>query len=1856
MPDTVIKLKNVSKIYSIEFSQRSIVMNIRACFKPKMDLNTISALDNVSFSVKKGEAVGIIGENGSGKTTLLRVISGIINPEQGEVYRLGKISGIFELNAGFHPELTGKENIHLNAFLLGMHKQEIADKYHEIVEFSGLGKFINAQVKTYSQGMLVRLGFSVAVSVNPDIFLIDDTLSVGDEQFQRRCVDKIRQFKEMGKTIVIVSHNLDSLSGICKRGLLLKNGILLKDSLMQSVILRYVEAVGEQESIACIDHDSLSLIFNQGKISLFWNGLPITNDFGGYISILVSEKWLLSKDAQWQVKETKRNSFKAEGYFSMHNIKVCLEVMVKNAYKLSWQVNVITQSAIPIKKIVIGLMLGDAYNYFFNGYRLEQLVVVDTASKWQDVYRTDEYNLPLLLSSGNDFPAMALHFDHSQEPNFRLIQVTDKATQSRTMQIQILPKTSAAAFSCKVDLHILSQKKLKLFLDEQLQQKILQAGQIKILLNNKKIYIYYNEQQLTQNEHLNFFVCIQGILFNLFDGDWNLEEKSEKRLVLSSFFKHLWIKLLLKLELNSDSLAWELSLENIKNEQKVDFLLVQGMFIEQYTTYFTLNELIDFSESVEFVEQLYLSKRDKYVGLSEKSASLPTIVFENTAKANLTLRNGSFDQPARIVLSKSVDFKSICGRLIFFPTEQLVSDFTIQKQKEHYEAFVLSNDKLCFDFRKANPKIFFEGRNLTAGQGISTNIFFNGRWSKSNALSKHIYKKDNCLIVHFKRQIFDVEETWKFELNEQSIIWSFNFSSIDQKYNDLDYQLEVFLDCKFVKWFNGFNSGLFFERDNDAYTVNSNSKNNEFFALTAAQSETPAFVMTVDPNLAVTGAIVQDYSYWRILQLKLKLNKKCNMFQVKIDFVPKNIWDKKIIDLRNKLALYKWLIKHTDISLIYHNHCLKLQYNDQELTTELCMHSAFLINGLWHTSAQGIWQVNRGENVLSITLDWETIPLRQIWQISAQDDGFIWTIYFELKEALAINRIQTGIMLSKDYEQWFVNHEQGYFPDFTNLWQKITMNDVKGKIFGVQNIADLPGIICENLGSGKILIENSPDKYRCRAVKIEDDFNTDVELGKRYKYFCAKISLLKTKDKFAYVRNQKIEEFLSTREIKKGRLKVYAQDSSVQIYWDGLQISSGQGLHTALQINGQWVDSGICRRIIEKIDEYCIYIELIWTNIPLKQTWKLHISNFKIRWQVSMHLNKKLEIESFKTGIIVSNDYKKWFNGLEEGIFPENSDLWCDIVRNRQGKIIGTYAEKKLPAIMFSIGSDNYLPLIANTDFNIKGRVFQAESNAIKGENVLFPKANPHFFCTINFSNDNRIIKNYKECSLPLEQETEIIYIYGATEHLHNRVAGINEFGHKIKKINKLIKNNKDFKIKIGISRFNFFKLSEIIQFLISELSLQPIVEQLELQFFPLKGLLSNFLQYWETLKTSLKMLNCNIELALTDSQLFQIITAIYTQANDENEAQLLRLLGLICEHAFVGPQVVVIDPYHKCNANCIHCWVHNPKIKHQQEFLDVKLDFEKCKNIVDDLATLRVDIVIFQGDGEPLLHNRFIDMLKYTHAKGVKSAFFTNGILLNKNAVDTVVELGVDQIFCSLPAGTPEIFAKINTKQSHEVFLKILTNLEYLSKIKKKRGTDRPRLIMTHVIHHLNAGQLMQMAENDVRVGADNVSFNLVRLDKQIEFLKLTDADINGIKLVLPKIKTYLQNKNIKFLDILEFQLEHFSVKTGNFSKQIFLDKGCPIGWQVAFIPGSGEVSFCCHLRTTGYLNKQSFKEIWNSDVYAKFRYQAKFMSRFKDIKFLNGQRLYDEYCEHCDTHQVIRDIWEELEFYKLNKFISDV
>lgn len=296
MSDIAIRVNDVSKLYKL-YDKPSDRFKEALGLSKEQKYKEHYALHNVSFDVKKGETVGIIGTNGSGKSTILKIITGVLNPTSGNVDIKGRISALLELGAGFNMEYTGLENVYLNGTMIGFTKEEIDAKLDDILSFADIGDFVYQPVKTYSSGMFVRLAFAVAINIDPEILIVDEALSVGDVFFQAKCYKKFEEFKKMGKTILMVSHDLGSIAKYCDKVILLNQGKKLEEGepkkivdMYKKLLVNQLETNEEEKDSRSAESREMSMITQESNLGTWKSHFeinPNVNEYGTGVAKII---------------------------------------------------------------------------------------------------------------------------------------------------------------------------------------------------------------------------------------------------------------------------------------------------------------------------------------------------------------------------------------------------------------------------------------------------------------------------------------------------------------------------------------------------------------------------------------------------------------------------------------------------------------------------------------------------------------------------------------------------------------------------------------------------------------------------------------------------------------------------------------------------------------------------------------------------------------------------------------------------------------------------------------------------------------------------------------------------------------------------------------------------------------------------------------------------------------------------------------------------------------------------------------------------------------------------------------------------------------------------------------------------------------------------------------------------------------------------------------------------------------------------------------------------------------------------------------------------------------------------------
>ncbi len=459
----IIELQNVGKQFATRkgvgllLGRRGLIDMFRG-----RRTETFDALSRITFNVEAGESVGIIGPNGSGKSTLLKILAGVTTPSSGHVCIRGRVASLLELGAGFHPLLTGRENVYLNGRILGMSRNDVDGVFDHIVEFSGIAPFIDNPVETYSSGMFVRLAFSVAVHSNPDIFLVDEVLAVGDEEFQRKCRQRIIDLRDQGKTIVFVSHDLGLVHALCNNVVLLTKGEMITRGTPQQTIEYYLRQSGSPDGVHTLKKGNLDAVFANGRISLFRNQAEISAPGGLRAEVYSMEACHPCHEASWHVVEKSPTHCVAHGRMPRLPM-VHIWTLRLEADRLTWSLAIECDRPTPVTLINTNLAFPAVYRQWSYG-ELEgdfpELLPTDTMWTSVAAYTAPCREAALFSPDESLHPCVDVRVD-TRHPFVRLFWFnSDYLAGSRILQVNAhlpahearLPEGRTELFETTIDL------------------------------------------------------------------------------------------------------------------------------------------------------------------------------------------------------------------------------------------------------------------------------------------------------------------------------------------------------------------------------------------------------------------------------------------------------------------------------------------------------------------------------------------------------------------------------------------------------------------------------------------------------------------------------------------------------------------------------------------------------------------------------------------------------------------------------------------------------------------------------------------------------------------------------------------------------------------------------------------------------------------------------------------------------------------------------------------------------------------------------------------------------------------------------------------------------------------------------------------------------------------------------------------------------------------------------------------------------------------------------------------------------------------------------------------------------------
>jgi len=613
-----ITARNLDKKYILRQERRLLINEI-------MDLLTRSgkgvseffALRDISFEVEQGETFGIIGENGSGKSTLLKIIAGVTKQSAGELEINGSVSALLELGAGFHPYLTGRENIFLNGSIMGLKKREITKIFDDIVTFAEIEDFIDVAVKNYSSGMFVRLGFAIAINLDPDILLIDEVLSVGDEAFQRKCFQKINEFKNRGKTIIFVTHDMNAVSSLCDRVMLLKKGRILKMGRVGGVVQFYLRSVGEKKGVVILSKGELTLIFNNGKLNIFFKEKELTHNYGGYSAIFAGEMWHETVKATWEIQQTSEDQLKCSGRFRSLPLNQIWEIEILDEDSIRITISLEILKRCILDEFHTSFLLSDDYKQWFS--EIETGEFPEITAQDREWIHLNRHNHPSefcgVRSIENDtssLPPVVVDYSHNKKDFIATLLNSDCTLKSRVIQwLRIFPKKERIFepgsyekfMTCKID--ILNEEELtKKYLDRiKLRDKI-QSDNLIVKCDIGSLSILFENRRLTADGGIYMSLKSKDFWHDSTQSICEKEKIDEDRISIKGKFRRLPISFLWELEaLQGNKIDLDVKLR-IHGEVELAALAIFLTFDPRYRKFMADNRELQFKEEDESPDEI----------------------------------------------------------------------------------------------------------------------------------------------------------------------------------------------------------------------------------------------------------------------------------------------------------------------------------------------------------------------------------------------------------------------------------------------------------------------------------------------------------------------------------------------------------------------------------------------------------------------------------------------------------------------------------------------------------------------------------------------------------------------------------------------------------------------------------------------------------------------------------------------------------------------------------------------------------------------------------------------------------------------------------------------------------------------------------------------------------------------------------------------------------------------------------------------------------------------------------------------------------------------------------------------------
>ncbi len=813
----IVEFRNVWEKYRIKFIKDG-----------KVSWDEIWALEDVSFTLAAGEILGVIGANGAGKTTLLKLVAGSLVADKGEVVANGRVAQLMELGAGFNPEFTGRENIILNAKMYGIKSANSQACLDEVIVFAGLDRFIDAPVKCYSQGMYMRLGFALAIYADPDILLIDDILSVGDEEAQQKCLKKIYELKDKGKSIILVSHNMQMIARLCHKVILLEKGkITYQGDRADDVINYYLGASGQDAKRAVAVKNKLKVVFNNGRMMIVFEDAILTQGVGWDISFMLKDRNVrfFAHDLLWRVEPqiSQDDKITALGYDINGALLLTVGLRVGDG-RLDVKVSAANEA---IKELRSCFLLKSLYENWITCCQEGSFGPFLTQMGWHSVVSLDKKDRIAGLvprSSGPDIPLVFEAFGDASS-----IEIANTGVNEEARVVQLLScEPGSLVFSVHVfegrngfneailvqrerysrrrdeEEELLSRQKQQeqkrqvreeRLLRQQAQEKALwddmhtlHCGPLRIFVdtNKKAVELYYEEELLTSGAGLfsNILYSDQERWFSSESAEWSAKKQSETEMVLTLDDASQAISQALTFSLKEGRIL-DLAVAMVVKQKLGLARHVVGLKIKNIYRYWKTQkengEILDESFIGDIVPVRFKDSRLSCVLLGPNTKKWPFLFFNallakdkqflSLLKRKTKEGNEVCAEFSRIVTSDERVFPA-GSHILFEGRLSIGQDKIFEVEARQNDRPKIASDKFSLVFDEGRNRLYYGGQELTAGLGGYTSLRSSGIWHDSSQAFWSVKEfSQHRIIVCGEWVYLPIKQVWTLVIKDGRLSW-----------------------------------------------------------------------------------------------------------------------------------------------------------------------------------------------------------------------------------------------------------------------------------------------------------------------------------------------------------------------------------------------------------------------------------------------------------------------------------------------------------------------------------------------------------------------------------------------------------------------------------------------------------------------------------------------------------------------------------------------------------------------------------------------------------------------------------------------------------------------------------------------------------------------------------------------------------------------------------------------------------------------------------------------------------------------------------------------------------------------------